>query len=119
MKLCMLKGLYRDMVNMTAQHSKAKRGYLIDADDQPLTDPQVGKLLNIKGPMMRKIMGQYAEVKLLEKVELPAFLRPISRLSPSLTHVKIIKKYSKTHAFCESLIHRRGKIEPESQKAGD
>jgi len=73
LNLAMLKGLYRDLVNMAAQHSKAKRGFLIDADDRPLTDLQIGKLLNIRGQTMRKILRQYAGVKLLEKVELPDF----------------------------------------------
>ena len=80
--MAMLKGLYRDLVNMSAQHSKAKRGHLIDADDKPLTDVQIGKLLNIKGPTMRKILRQYAGVKLLEKVDMPEFDLSINDLPP-------------------------------------
>jgi len=82
LELVMLKGLYRDLVNMAAQHSKAKRGYLIDADDQPLTDVQIGKLLNIKGPTMRKLLRRYAVVKLLEKADMPQFDMSINEMPP-------------------------------------
>ena len=73
LEVAMFEGLYRKLVNMAAQHSRAKRGYLIDAADQPLSDVQLGKLLNVKGPTMRRILRQYADVMLLEKVELPEF----------------------------------------------
>lgn len=72
-ELMMLKGLYRELINMAAAHSKAKRGYLIDADDRPLSDTQIGKMVNIKGPTMSRLLRQYADVKLVEKVDMPVF----------------------------------------------
>ena len=82
LELAMIKGVYRELVNLAAQHSKARRGYLIDAAGRPLTDTQIGKLLNIKGPTMRKILRQYDEVTLLEQVELPEFDMSLNDLPP-------------------------------------
>jgi len=72
-ELSMLRGLYRSLVNMAAQHSRAKRGYLLDASDEPLTGGQIAKLLNFKAAKMRQLLAKFARVKLLEKVELPVF----------------------------------------------
>ena len=82
LKLGMFKGLYRELINMAAQHSWAKRGYLIDADDKPLSDAQIGKLLRIKGPTMGKILRQFASVKLLDKVDMPEFDMSLNDLPP-------------------------------------
>lgn len=73
LELCMLQGLYRRLVNMAASHSKAKRGYLLGPSDEPLSDAQIGKLVSIKAPQMRKLLHKFASVELLEKVELPDF----------------------------------------------
>jgi len=72
-ELSMLRGLYRSLVNMAAQHSRAKRGYLLDASAEPLTDGQIAKLLNYKAARMRQLLARFARVKLLEKVPLPEF----------------------------------------------
>jgi hypothetical protein len=70
---CMFEGVYGRLVNMAAEHSRARRGFLLDADDQPLSDAQIGRLLNIKSKEMRKLLRKFASVKLIEKVELPDF----------------------------------------------
>lgn len=70
---CLLEGLYGKLVNMAAALSRAKRGYLIDADDKPLSAAQIGKLLNIKPPTMRKMIARFEKVKLLEHIEMPEF----------------------------------------------
>lgn len=72
-EVSMLKGLYGDLVDMAAEQSYAKRGYLLDADSQPLTSAQIAKLLNYKAPVMRRLLKRFESVKLLERVELPAF----------------------------------------------
>lgn len=66
-------GVYRMLVNMAAEHTRAKRGYLLDASDQPLTATQIGRLLHIKTPKMRQILRKFASVSLLEQVHLPEF----------------------------------------------
>lgn len=73
LEACMLEGIYGRLVNMAAQHSKAKRGFLLDAADQPLTDGQIGKLLNINARTMSKYLRLFETVKLLEKVDKPEF----------------------------------------------
>jgi hypothetical protein len=70
---CLLEGVYGRLVNLAAQHSRAKRGYLLDAADEPLGDAQIAKLLNIKTPAMRRMLRRFASVRLLEKVDLPDF----------------------------------------------
>jgi len=70
---CFLEGLYGKLVTMAAALSRAKRGYLLDADDQPLSSAQIAKLLNIKSPTMRKMIARFEAVRLLEKVEMPEF----------------------------------------------
>lgn len=70
---CLLEGLYGKLVNMAAALSRAKRGYLIDADDKPLSSAQIAKLLNIAPPTMRKMIARFEKVRLLERVELPEF----------------------------------------------
>lgn len=69
----LLYGLYRLLVNMAAKQSRAFRGYLLDAKNQPLSDAQIGKLLKIETRRMRKFLRQFASVDLLERVELPEF----------------------------------------------
>jgi len=68
-----IKGLYNELVIMAGEHSYAKRGYLLDAADQPLTSSQIAKLLNYPPATMRKMLAKYESVKLLEKVDLPEF----------------------------------------------
>jgi hypothetical protein len=70
---CTLEGIYGRLVTMAAQHSRAKRGYLLDADDKPLSYVQIGKLLNINARTMSKYMRLFESVKLIEKVEMPEF----------------------------------------------
>jgi len=73
MESCLIEGIYGRLVNMAAQHSYAKRGYLIDAADQPLSDAQIGKLLNINRRTMGRYMRLFESVRLIEKAELPEF----------------------------------------------
>lgn len=75
LEACLLEGIYGMLVNLTAQNSRAKRerGYLIDADDKPLSDAQIGKLLNINARTMGKYLRLFETVKLLEKVEFEGF----------------------------------------------
>lgn len=70
---CTLEGLYGKLVNMAASLSRAKRGFLLDAADQPLTAGQIGRLLKIQAPQMKKLIERFASVKLLERVELQEF----------------------------------------------
>jgi hypothetical protein len=70
---CLLYGVYRRIVNIAAGHSRAKRGYLIGADDRPLTDAQIGRRLNIKSRQMKQILAKFRRVQLLEQIELPAW----------------------------------------------
>jgi hypothetical protein len=67
-----LYGLYRNLVNLAGQHSRAKRGYLIGADGQPLTNAHLARLFHIHPARMAKCLRRYAEVGLLERVALPA-----------------------------------------------
>lgn len=73
LELCMMQGLFRRLVHLTALHSKTRRSYLIDADDKPLTDSQIGKLFQINDRTMGKILQKFASVGLISKVELPEF----------------------------------------------
>lgn len=70
---CVLEGLYGKLVNMSAALSRAKRGYLLDASDQPLASSQIAKLLNVPSPTMRKYIKRFESVGLLEYIELPEF----------------------------------------------
>jgi len=76
-------GVYRQLINMAAKRSRAYRGYLIDAKNQPLSDGQLGKLLNYKTGDMRKILRRLASVDLLERVDLPEFDLSLNKLPPS------------------------------------
>ena len=76
-------GVYRQLVNMAAKRSRAYRGYLIDAKNQPLSNGQLGKLLNYKTMEMRKILRRLASVDLLERVDLPKFDLSANKLPPS------------------------------------
>jgi len=69
----LLYGLYRLLVNMAAKQSRAFRGYLLDAKNQPLSDAQIGKLLKIETRRTSKLLRKYESVYLLEHVELPVF----------------------------------------------
>ena len=75
-------GVYRQLVNMAAKRSRAYRGYLIDAKNQPLTDGQLGKVLNYETKDMKKILRKLASVELLERVDLPEFDLSVNRLPP-------------------------------------
>ena len=79
---CMLFGLYRRLVNLAAEQSRAKRGYLIDAEDRPLTAAQIGKLVHIPAADMRKLLKRFANVKLLEQVDLPQFDMTRNKMPP-------------------------------------
>lgn len=76
-------GVYRQLVNMAAKRSRAYRGYLIDAKNQPLSNGQLGKLLNYTTNEMRKILRRLASVDLLERVDLPEFDLSANKLPPS------------------------------------
>jgi len=78
----MLYGLYRLLVNMSAKQSRAFRGYLLDAKNQPLSDSQIGKLLKIETKRIRKILRRLASVDLLELVELPEFDMSVNEPPP-------------------------------------
>ena len=68
-----IKGLYGDLVDMAAEQSFAKRGYLIDAEGKPLTSAQIARLLGYPSAVMRKMLRSFERVKLLERVDLPDF----------------------------------------------
>jgi hypothetical protein len=70
---CLLFGLYRKIVNFAAAHSRAKRGYLIGPAGDPLTEPELGRMLNIKTRQLRPLLAKFSKVKLLEQVPLPKF----------------------------------------------
>jgi len=76
-------GAYRQLINMAAKRSRAYRGYLIDAKNQPLSIGQIAKLLNYKTDDMRKILRRLASVDLLERVDLPEFDLSANKLPPS------------------------------------
>ena len=64
----LLYGLYRLLVNMAAKQSRAFRGYLLDAKNQPLSDAQIGKLLKIETRRTSKLLRKYESVYFLEHV---------------------------------------------------
>jgi len=76
-------GVNRQLIKMAAKRSRAYRGYLIDAKNQPLSIGQIAKLLNYKTEDMRKILRRLASVDLLERVDLPEFDLSANKLPPS------------------------------------
>ena len=68
---CLLFGLYRRLVNEAGKRSRAYRGYLIDADEQPLSDAAIGRLLKINAKRISPLLHKLEEVKLLENVAMP------------------------------------------------
>ncbi len=67
----MMQGLYRQLVRLSACQSRAKRGLLLDARDEPLSAGQIGKLLNVPGRKMLSLLQQFQSVDLVEHVEMP------------------------------------------------
>jgi hypothetical protein len=67
----LLLGIYRRLVNEAAKRSRAYRGYLIGADDQPLSDAAIGRLLKINTKRMAQLLNKLESVKLLEHVNMP------------------------------------------------
>ena len=68
---CLLFGLYRRLVNEAGKRSRAYRGYLIDADERPLTDSAIGRLLKINPKRISTLLRKLELVKLLEHVTMP------------------------------------------------
>ena len=88
-------GIYRQLVNMAAKRSRAYRGYLLDARNQPLNEGQIGKLLKIKTKEIKKILQKLASVDLLEKVDLPEFDLSKNKMPVRKSDDKNAKKPSK------------------------
>ncbi len=73
LEYAMLYGLYRELINMAAQHSRARRGYLLNASGEPLKLGQIAKLLNIPPRDMQTLLYRLKSVKLMEYIHLPKF----------------------------------------------
>lgn len=70
-RFCLLFGLYRRLVNEAGKRSRAYRGYLIDADEQPLSDAAIGRLMKINAKRISSLLHKLEAVRLLEHVTMP------------------------------------------------
>jgi len=125
----MLYGLYRRLVNLAAQHSRIKRGYLLDVDNSPLSAVQIGKILGINGNKMRFLLQRFAKVKLLELIDTPDFselssddeqapAQPEKSKSKTVKHERTGQKRRKTTRACNAPGNSGEKQSPLKKRQG-
>lgn len=67
----LLYGIYRALINEAGKRSRAYRGYLLDAANEPLSDAKIGKMLKIHAKKMTRLLRRLESVELLVRVPMP------------------------------------------------
>ena len=67
----LLYGIYRALINEAGKRSRAYRGYLLDAANEPLSDAKIGKMFKIHARKMTRLLRRLESVKLLVRVRMP------------------------------------------------
>ncbi len=68
----LLFGIYRQLVNHAGQRSRAYRGYLLNAGNEPLSDSDIGRLLKIHAKTITRMLRKLERAGLLERTSMPA-----------------------------------------------
>jgi len=75
------EGRFWRLCRLTATQENWLRGYLLDADQQPLGLAKLAARLHLSVPVMKQTLAALKRVGLLECVECPAFERPVQEPS--------------------------------------
>ncbi len=67
----LLFGVYRQLVNHAGQRSRAYRGYLLNAGNEPLSDSDIGRLLKIHAKTITRMLRKLERAGLLERTSMP------------------------------------------------
>ena len=67
----LLYGIYRALINEAGKRSRAYRGYLLNASNEPLSDAKIGKMLKIHAKKMTRLLRRLESVDLLVRVPMP------------------------------------------------